>query len=323
MRIILIAFLIMITGFCSAQVKMNVYFLKNDGRYVSTRDSADYIRAVTEPDSGSTLYNVAEFYLNNKRKALGKSSTIDPPHFEGLKLEFFKSGIKKRVLNYRNMTVVDDEFQFFPSGKPYLVLKHQATSDRESRAFEDYLIEACYDSTGVALATDGSGTFKLYDDTAFKTVIETGSLKNGRRDGVCTGVDDKGKSHFEEKYENGMLISGTFSNEKGEVNTYTIARSIAPAYPGGLNVFYKYLSKKIRYPDYEREHNVQGTILMSFTVEKDGKVTGIKLINTVSPNIDAEALRVMKASPPWVPGIRYGRPVRVRYQIPIGFSLSD
>jgi hypothetical protein len=65
MRITLIAFFLTTVGFCSAQVKMNVYFLKNDGRYVSTRDSADYIRAVTEPDSGSTLYNVAEFYLNN------------------------------------------------------------------------------------------------------------------------------------------------------------------------------------------------------------------------------------------------------------------
>jgi len=69
---------LLIGGLCLAQ-KRNVYFLKNDGRYVVTRDSADYIRIVSEPDSGSALYNVAEGYLSGKRKLTGKSSAIDPP----------------------------------------------------------------------------------------------------------------------------------------------------------------------------------------------------------------------------------------------------
>jgi TonB family protein len=219
------------------------------------------------------------------------------------------------------MSLVDDEIRFYPTGKPYLVLKHPASVDYKDGEFDDYLIEGCYDSTGVALATGGNGSFKLYDDTAFKMVIETGTLKNGKRDDVCSGIDDKGKSHFEEKYENGKLLSGTFTSEKGEIFNYNVARSVEPAYPGGLVTFYKLLSKKIRYPGYEYTNNITGTVLLEFVVEKDGKVTDIKIINHVSNNIDREAVRVMNQSPVWSPGTMYGKNVRVKYHVPINFSL--
>lgn len=65
---ILISFLFLVS-ICTAQKKRSTYFLKNNGRYVPSRDSADYLRIVEEPDSGSKLYNVSEYYLNGKKKS--------------------------------------------------------------------------------------------------------------------------------------------------------------------------------------------------------------------------------------------------------------
>jgi hypothetical protein len=98
-RLLFLAAILWATG-CFSQ-RQNVYFLKNNGKYVSQRDSADYIRIVREPDSASVLYNVFEFYLNGTQKLLGKSKTIDPPRYEGQCLEYYANGTKESITNYQ------------------------------------------------------------------------------------------------------------------------------------------------------------------------------------------------------------------------------
>ncbi len=307
---------------CAAQTRMNVYFLKNDGHYVNNRDSADFIRIVSEPDSGSKLYNVSEYYLNNKRKSVGKSSKIDPPYYEGSRLQFYNSGLKKSVSNYKDGTLVDDEIKFYPNGKPYLIIKHTLGSATEDSFDENYPIIANYDSTGVALVTDGNGSYRIYDNQ-FKYLEETGIVKNGKKQGLVTGSDNKGKWHFQEQYENGELISGTMTDDTGFVTHYVKSRNSMPHYKGDLKAFYQYLGNKINYPDAEKNSLVQGIVVIGFVVEKNGKLSELKVLHPVSPGIDAEALRVMKNSPLWIPGTRFGRVVRVQYQIPINFSLTE
>jgi len=319
MKRLFIAFLF-ISCACSAQEKMNVYFLKNNGRYVTVKDSADYMRIVTEPDSGSTLYNIAEYYLDGKKKSIGKSSKIDPPSYEGQRIRFYKSGGKEMISFYKDGTSVDDEFGFYPNGKPYLVVKYPAVPS-PNRGFDDYLIMANYDSTGVAGVVNGNGSFKIYDDH-FKQIVEAGMVKDGKRDGECTGSEFNGTWKYTEKYDNGVLISGTMTDDKGVVSTYTQTRSTAPQYKGGLSAFYKYLGNKIVYPEYESDHKIQGVVVMSFVVEKNGKISDIKILNPVSPAIDKEATRVVKNSPLWIAGTRFGRPVRVSYVLPLNFSLN-
>ena len=104
---------------CFAQ-KQDVYFLKNNGTIVSVRDSADFIRIVSEPDSGSTLYNVTEYYANGVKKLTGRSKSVDQLEFEGVKRTFFKNGKKESIINYKNGSKFGDEFDFFPNGKIYL-----------------------------------------------------------------------------------------------------------------------------------------------------------------------------------------------------------
>ena len=95
-----------------------------------------------------------------------------------------------------------------------------------------------------------------------------------------------------------------------------------PTFPGGFDAFYKYLAQNIHYPAGAAKDRIQGKVFVIFVVEKDGSLTDMKIIRGVSPDIDAEAIRVLKSSPKWKPGIQNGRPVRVQFSVPINFSLS-
>jgi protein TonB len=97
----------------------------------------------------------------------------------------------------------------------------------------------------------------------------------------------------------------------------------APTFPGGEGAFGKYLGKNIRYPAIARENNVQGRVVLTFVVERDGSLTDIKVLRSLGSGTDEEAVRVLKASPKWKPGIQNGRPVRVQYSIPVNFTLAS
>ncbi|RYY34329.1 MAG: energy transducer TonB [Sphingobacteriaceae bacterium] len=96
-----------------------------------------------------------------------------------------------------------------------------------------------------------------------------------------------------------------------------------PNFPGGMAAFYKYLGNNIRYPAVARENNVQGRVFVTFVVEKDGSLTDIKVMRGIGSGCDEEAIRVLKKSPKWTPGIQNGRPVRVQYSVPIAFNLQS
>ncbi|MCQ6961260.1 energy transducer TonB [Mucilaginibacter aquariorum] len=97
----------------------------------------------------------------------------------------------------------------------------------------------------------------------------------------------------------------------------------SPTFPGGEGAFGKYLQKNMRYPAIARENNVQGRVVLTFVVERDGSLTDIKVLRSLGSGTDEEAVRVLKASPKWKPGIQNGRPVRVQYSIPVNFTLAS
>ena len=95
-----------------------------------------------------------------------------------------------------------------------------------------------------------------------------------------------------------------------------------PKFPGGEDAFRNYLGKNIRYPAIAKENNVQGKVFLSFVVERDGTLTDLKVVRGIGSGCDDEAMRVLRNSPKWKPGIQNGRPVRVSYTIPISFALQ-
>ena len=95
-----------------------------------------------------------------------------------------------------------------------------------------------------------------------------------------------------------------------------------PEFPGGTAALMEYLRKNIKYPSICRENNIQGKVIVTFIVNKDGSIVEPEVIKAVNPSLDKEALRVISGMPNWKPGMQRGKAVRVRYSVPVNFRLN-
>ena len=94
-----------------------------------------------------------------------------------------------------------------------------------------------------------------------------------------------------------------------------------PEFPGGIEALMKYLQQNIKYPQLARENNITGRVYVTFVVEKDGSVTGVRVLRDIGGGCGQEAIRVVKSMPRWTPGKQRGKNVRVQYNLPVNFSL--
>ena len=95
-----------------------------------------------------------------------------------------------------------------------------------------------------------------------------------------------------------------------------------PSFPGGISGLRTYLNQNIRYPAEAQENCVQGRVVVSFVVGKDGHISDVTVLRSVDPSLDKEAIRVVRNMPRWTPGKQEGEPVRVRYNVPVSFRLN-
>ena len=95
-----------------------------------------------------------------------------------------------------------------------------------------------------------------------------------------------------------------------------------PEFPGGTAELFKYLNKAIKYPVIAQENGIQGRVICAFVVNRDGSVVDAEVLRGVDPSLDKEALRVIGTMPKWTPGKQRGKPVRVKYTVPITFRLQ-
>lgn len=109
--------------------------------------------------------------------------------------------------------------------------------------------------------------------------------------------------------------------EPDEVHSF-VSMENPPNFPGGTSDFFKFLADNIKYPEEAAKQDIQGNVFVSFVVEKDGSINDIKIDRPLGYGTDEEAIRVLKLSPKWNPGTQNGKAVRVKYSLPIKFSLG-
>ncbi|GAA4017636.1 hypothetical protein GCM10022408_34080 [Hymenobacter fastidiosus] len=97
---------------------------------------------------------------------------------------------------------------------------------------------------------------------------------------------------------------------------------VPPRFPGGATALSAFFQQQIQYPEAARVNKVAGNVLTSFTIEADGRVTNPRITTGLSPECDAEALRVLGLLPPWQPATRKGQPVPIQVQLPVPFGNS-
>ena len=109
--------------------------------------------------------------------------------------------------------------------------------------------------------------------------------------------------------------------EEEEQQIFTVVEK-QPDFPGGTAELMKFLSKNIKYPVIAQENGIQGRVVCSFVVNRDGSIVDIQVMRGVDPALDKEAVRVIGTMPKWKPGEQRGKPVRVRFILPVQFRLQ-
>ena len=106
-----------------------------------------------------------------------------------------------------------------------------------------------------------------------------------------------------------------------EVPVFRVVEEM-PEFPGGMGECLKFLGKNIKYPVEAQKAGVQGKVIVQFVVEKDGNIANPKVVRSIDPDLDGEAIRVISIMPKWKPGMQKGQPVRVKYTVPVTFRLD-
>ena len=144
-------------------------------------------------------------------------------------------------------------------------------------------------------------------------------------------------ARLKQQKEHGKIASFTFEDEAdGEVQKAkeVIAKGVEeeivfdvveqmPEFPGGPQALFTWLSQNIKYPAIAEENGVQGVVTVRYAVERDGSITDVKVMKSVDPSLDREAVRVVKSMPRWKPVKQYGKTVKVRSTVPVTFSLQE
>ncbi|MES2445971.1 MAG: energy transducer TonB [Bacteroidota bacterium] len=135
------------------------------------------------------------------------------------------------------------------------------------------------------------------------------------------GVEGKGNAKTAGTTESGGG-NGTAKEGSNEIfDTYGVEEF--PEFPGGLAAWSKFIQRNLRYPYMAQETGVQGKVFVSFVIEKDGSVSDVSLVRGIGAGCDEEAIRVIKKSPKWKPGKQNKQTVRVRYNIPINYTINQ
>lgn len=124
-------------------------------------------------------------------------------------------------------------------------------------------------------------------------------------------IDQDTEIEFIEEYE----------EEVAEEEIFTIVEEM-PSFPGGEAKLFEYLGKNIKYPQIAKEAGISGIVYVTFVVDSNGNITDVQVLRGIGGGCDEEAMRVVKNMPKWTPGKQRGKPVKVRYNLPIRFSLK-
>ena len=155
---------------------------------------------------------------------------------------------------------------------------------------------------------DGTTTIKaqMKDKNGEKSYLE-GKMASTKKDGMTVNQVD-----WQKKASN---------SEPQEKVIFQVVEEM-PQFPGGMGEAMKFLAKNMKYPVAAQQAKIEGRVIVQFVVEKDGSVSDVKTVRGVSPELDAEAIRVVSMMPKWIPGKQRGKAVAVKYTMPIMFRLQ-
>ena len=146
--------------------------------------------------------------------------------------------------------------------------------------------------------------------------VKANPIKEGPHDSVIRGY-----YHHVPLIIDPDKVDDYLAEQSDTVNVYDVVEQM-PQFPGGFQKMHEFIKENMQYPKELEETCVQGRVIVAFVVERNGKLSNIKVVKSLDPALDKEALRIVNLMPRWIPGRQNGIIVRVKYIIPITFRLK-
>ncbi len=293
----------------------------------------------TKPMISDGVSQRSLFHIDNYGRRFGSVYTLNADNLIVAE-EFYNLDRKKTLSITRNRqgmvvsTEVSDAEQtlhktWYDNGqirsyvmKPVFELMKNTTKPEQMLAF--------WDQNGQQIISEGNGNYVATDrqrsaaDTSrYTTFTEQGLYERGVKQGRWTGRSDDGSYSYIEQYDKGKLLEGkaVYADEADTLRYTTLAQQ--PEFDGGLQGLGQFLANRLHYPADAQRARVEGRVFVTFVVNTDGTLSDVTVLKGIHPAADEEAVRVARAmSGRWKPGYQRGRPVRVKYNLPINFSLQ-
>lgn len=309
------------------------YYLGKLGEVVDVKDSAQNVLVMNGYDAVMREYSVSVYDAKSSQKVMdGTTSRIYPLVLEGICVRYHISGKRESVVKYHKGNPTDTALYYYPNGNPYKTVFYKNTEPLINTElflatykapvsvpdFEKSSLVTAYDSTGHQTVSNGKGHFIGYDDD-FKIVTEEGDIKDGQKNGDWKGTTSR--YTYTEQYVDGKLQNGVSTDRSGKQHPYNQVLDKA-GFTNGIDAFYQFLARTVRYPTVARERNIQGRVTAAFIIDESGTLNSIRCLAAPSEDLAAESMRVLLLSPKWKPGFDRGIAIKQLYTVPITFSLS-
>lgn len=295
-------------------------FLDKNDRVVTDPENAVGYR-IASKDADGKLHGPVTQYDTLHRKTL--SGAYAAGNREGLFEQYHPGGQLASRQEYRDDQPVGPYERWYESGarREVGVYSGATASGRPWRGDEGYRMESFWDADGVQRVTNGAG--ERYEEHENGRVSWKGTYWNGVRQGEWSFYEADGRLTNTEQYVQGRLVKGWYFDAQGDTFRYSAdTYEVLPEFPGGMPALNQFLMRNIKYPKVAIFKGISGTVFVGFDIRANGWVSNVRVLQGIQKDCDAEAVRVVAMMPPWQAGRQQGRPVSVRYSLPIRFVIQ-
>ncbi len=276
---------------------------------------------IASRDADGKLHGPVTQYDPLDRKTL--SGTYAAGNREGLFEQYHPDGQLASRQEYRDDLPVGPYESWYANGAPREagVYSGGTASGRPWRGDDGYRMESFWDADGVQRVANGAG--ERYEEHENGQVSWKGTYWEGVRQGEWSFYAPDGRLTNTEQYVQGRLVKGWYFDPQGGTFRYSADTfEVLPEFPGGMPALNQFLMRTIKYPKSAIRKGISGTVFVGFVIRANGQVWDVQVLKGIHPDCDAEAVRVIGLMPPWQAGRQQGRPLSVRYSLPIRFVIS-
>jgi antitoxin component YwqK of YwqJK toxin-antitoxin module len=277
---------------------------------IGTEDNFKFIRVVKDFTQEKEVYEVSFFFRSGKIERKGTTSNKFFMTYEGPCVYYFENGNRKKIVNYVKNQMIGKQFEWHENGN--IKSEKEIVLDNDTKSHITNIIHY-WNSNNEQKVINGEGEYEELILLPKDSIIIKGQVKNYVKNGIWKTKYTVNKQTTNETYENGIFISGLTIDENGKKYPYNLETE-KPQPRNGMADFYNFIGKNFITPNVP---GLKGVIYLTFIIEKDGKITDIKILKDIGFGTGAEAIRVLSKYGHWLPGKQRGVPVRVMYSLPI------